>query len=160
MELKQKDLQDLEYKKAEKLKTKALRTFDVLMNEEVALERILSKCVFISQSSKGNYRQKAIKHLASDLIPSFLPGSQQKLSKFVKSSQKILSDLKLNVKKTPIKRKATPINSKENSENYDKSPILLKNYEEKVMSDADIEERLQVLDEKLRVLRGLILKFS
>lgn len=75
------------------------------MNEEVALERILSKCLFISQTNKENYKQKAIKHLTKDLIPSFLPAAQQKYHKFIRSSQQILTELGLNSRKTPVRRR-------------------------------------------------------
>lgn len=96
------DIQRLDRKTGEKLKAKALHAFDVLMNEEVLLERIRSKCNIINQASNNQenvYRKKAINHLAVDLIPSFLPYNQKKYTKFVKSSQKLITEMKLQKKK-------------------------------------------------------------
>lgn len=96
------EIQALDIKKAEKLKTKALNTFDLLMNEEVSLERILSKCVFINQScpNQNKYRKKAINRLTVDFIPSFLPHSNNKYTKFIKNSQKLMNmNLQKKIKK-------------------------------------------------------------
>jgi len=98
------DIQNLDRKTGEKLKSKALHAFDVLMNEEVLLERIHSKCNIINQASNNQekvYRKKAINHLAVDLIPSFLPYNQKKYTKFIKSSQKLITEMKLHKKKGP-----------------------------------------------------------
>jgi len=106
------EIHSFDIKKAEKMKAKALHAFDLLMNEEVLLERIHSKCVFINQSSKNqeSYRKKAINHLTVDLIPTFLPYTiQKKSAKFLKTSKKLIIDMKLNKKP-----KSDEINDKKN----------------------------------------------
>ena len=108
------EIHDFDVKKAEKLKTKAFQAFDSLMNEEVLLERIHSKCVFINQSSihQETYRKKAINHLTVDLIPSFLPYTQKKYAKFLKNSNKLVQDMKLQKKQKNVKK-----SNMENNEN-------------------------------------------